>query len=111
VSPSGSLAEPRPVTAVPQAPPPKGTYVDRAKQVIDLMDQYSKALADPKKSLKDIHPVLNEFAENANTLHSDYTKAAKAPTELSKILEDLRRAAQLETIRFQRGDYVGADKA
>ncbi len=73
------------------------------------MEHYAESLADPGKSIKEIEPVLNSFVTESKAIHEEYTQNEKTSGELTKILEDLRRAAQLERIRFRRGDYVDTD--
>lgn len=81
-------------------------YVDKTSRVIDLMDKYASSLSNPRKTLKDIEPELKRFIEEAQSLHEEYVNSGNADTELEQIMEDLLRAARLEGVRFQRGDYL-----
>jgi hypothetical protein len=102
------LAEPRPVS-MPTAISNQPSILSKAQEVIDLMDFYANSLSDPQKSLKDIEPALNSFVNEAENVHNEYTQNTKTSGELTRILDDLRRAARLEQIRFRRGDYLDSE--
>ena len=87
----------------------RADYTDRTSQVINLMDSYAKSLSNPRKTLKDIEPELLTFIEEAQTLHEEYINSGNVDSGLKNILEDLLRAARLESARFNRGDYLDPD--
>lgn len=102
------LSEPRSVQSLGK-PALQTGYLKKTSRVIDLMDTYANSLSNPQKTLKDIEPELMKFLEEAQSLHEDYLSAGKTNTELKNIMEDLLRAARLEGVRFQRGDYLDSD--
>lgn len=102
------LAEPQPIS-MPATSSGQPSILSKTQEVIDLMESYANCLSDPQKSLKDIEPALNRFVNEAEQVHEQFTQNEKASGELTKILDDLRRAARLEQIRFQRGDYLDSE--
>lgn len=81
--------------------------IERIENLIDLLDQYRRKLADPQINLKQMDPIINEIArENdhlapaAGTLSDD--------NELQDILNRIRVTASLEIAKFYRGDYLSA---
>jgi hypothetical protein len=105
---STGLSEPRAVSGIGK-PTLQTSYINKTTRVISLLDQYTKSLSNPEKTLKDIEPELMQFIDEAETLHEDYLKTTNPDTGLKTIMDDLLRAARLESIRFQRGDYLDSD--
>jgi hypothetical protein len=81
--------------------------VDRTGRLIDLLDAYARQLADPAKSLKQIAPLVAEIQTQAERLMA---AAAETGLQQDAALQTLATrsavAANVEVIRFQRGDYV-----
>ena len=102
------LSEPRFVQRLGE-PGLQAGYVDKTSRVINLMDTYAKSLSDPKKTLKDIEPELMTFIEEAQSLHEEYISTGNTNDDLKNIMEDLLRAARLESVRFHRGDYLDSE--
>jgi hypothetical protein len=109
VQKSASLSEPHAIHTAGRQIFQSNPLTDRAQQAIDLLDAYSKALADPQKSLRDIEPELTAFVSEAQTLWEDYLGTDRDDPQLKSILEDIQRTARLEGIRFQRGDYLDTE--
>lgn len=107
LTPQG-LSEPQPMS-IPAEVANQPSILSKTQEVIDLMDLYADALSDPKKSLKEIEPTLNNFVNEAESVHQAYSQNESKSGELTRILDDLRRAARLEQIRFRRGDYLDTE--
>jgi hypothetical protein len=106
VQKSTSLSEPMAVQ--PFVPVSSGTsnLADKASQAIDLLESYSNALSDPRKSLKDIEPALSAFIDETESMYRDYTESDNDDAELKEVMDSLLRTARSEAVRFQRGDYL-----
>lgn len=102
------LSEPRPIQNFGE-PRFQTAYIDRTSRVIDLMDTYAKSLSNPGKTLKEIEPELMMFIDEAQSLHEEYINSGNTNRELKNIMEDLLRAARLESARFNRGDYLDSE--
>lgn len=102
------LAEPTPIS-MPTDISNQSSILNKTQEVIDLMDNYANSLSDPQKTLKEIEPTLNSFVNEAENVHREYVRHENKSGELTKILDDLRRAARLEQIRFRRGDYIDSE--
>jgi hypothetical protein len=81
-------------------------FAQRTSRAIDLLDSYTNALAAPHKTLRDIEPELKAFVSEAQSLYEDYRETPHDDPQFDAIMEELLRAARLEELRFQRGDYL-----
>ena len=67
-----------------------------------LLDSYAKDMENPKKTLRDIEPLIVSIRQNA----SDLMEAAdKISPDLKEIATETAVAANSEYIKFYRGDY------
>lgn len=86
--------------------PQKIQALGLSEQAIDMLDAYSKSLSDPKLSLKDIAPMVDELSEartsllNAKSFLSD-------DDPLKGVMEEVASAMNGEVLRFRRGDLIG----
>mgnify|MGYP006292729117 CR=1 FL=1 len=83
--------------------PVQGETLNHANKVLDLLDTYANALGDPKRTLKSIEPILQQLQEEVNRLPSG---ASPKNEGLGKVLNDIAVTANIEAIKFHRGDYV-----
>ncbi|KMY67226.1 hypothetical protein AAU61_10100 [Desulfocarbo indianensis] len=72
--------------------------------MVDTLDRYSSALADPNYTLKDIEPLAEEMEELAQTLQDSLAKGDFGP--LQQLAEETLTQARVQAIKFRRGDYV-----
>jgi len=103
------LSEPRAVQNIGQQAFQPESFVDRTSRVIDLLEIYSRTLSDPQKTLRDIEPELTTFVEETESLYDEYLQTDHDDPQLKSVMEDLLRTAQLEGIRFRRGDYLDTE--
>ncbi len=108
VQQSDRLPEPHPVQSFGNSNS-ESTYIDKTSKVINLMDSYARFLSNPRKTLKEIEPELMTFVDEARDLHKEYVNSGNVDSGLKNILEDLLRAARLESARFNRGDYLDSE--
>ncbi|MDR1396005.1 MAG: hypothetical protein LBK52_07545 [Deltaproteobacteria bacterium] len=92
-----------------QAAAPSGTSPLAAsqdiEQLLDLLDNYSQALADPAKSLKDLAPLADDLGLLAAELGQ--TSSKLGPNDPLKALSsDTATVAAVEALKFKRGDYI-----
>ncbi len=80
--------------------------VDRTGRLIDLMDVYAHHLADPAKSLREIAPLVAEIQTQADRLMAAADAGLQHDADLQTLATRSAVAANVEVIRFRRGDYV-----
>jgi hypothetical protein len=82
------------------------TVLNRTNTLLDLLETYSKEIEDPEKSLKDIEPLIKSIKNHAAQLIKELDETVHSDPNLRKIAEQCALAANVEYIKFQRGDYV-----
>lgn len=97
-----------PLSAVrfnPEAPQDKVSAIKRVDNLIDLLDDYRKQLADPAITLRSIEPVMKRIIEEKDQLSS---LLDSMPNEdgLKDIVNRTLITASLEVIKYNRGDYI-----
>jgi hypothetical protein len=91
---------------VDQLNPQKINALSLSEQALDLLDTYSKGLADPKISLKTLEPMVEDLSQmrssvlNAGSFLSD-------DDPLKGIMNDVASSLNSEVMRFRRGDLTG----
>lgn len=108
---------PQPSAAAPalgeiQAPafipvaPPEAKVITQTSRLLDLLSEYANDLEDTSKSLRDIEPLVNTIRNHADDLLKE-TETMDAPDEtLRKIASEVALTARLESMKFNRGDYI-----
>ncbi len=76
--------------------------ITQAEGLLSLMDTYAKNLQDPSKSLRQFEPVLKAMKNQATTLLA----VSGDDAHLHALAQQLAATAEVETIKFNRGDYV-----
>ncbi len=100
------LSEPRALQNFGQSTLQSENLTDKASRAIDLLEEYSNALSDPRETLKDIEPKLSAFINETESIYKQYTETDTDNAEMKDIMESLLRTARSEAVRFRRGDYV-----
>jgi hypothetical protein len=103
--------EPQMISSVAQVqfntflPVQNNLNVERTEQFLDLLEQYQTKLMDPQARLKDLHPLIKKL-ENEKDAPALLMDSLPQGDELKDILNNALVAATVETIKFNRGDYV-----
>lgn len=98
-----SLGEIQPTTVNKIEPSNRG-FMDKTNFLIDKLDNYSKDLENPEKTLKEIEPLIASIKDDAQNL---ILEATDSPDEsLNKIATETAIKANTEFIKFNRGDYI-----
>ena len=74
-----------------------------ASNILDLMEKYTQALNDPTRTLKSIQPIVEDMLTELNGLTGESSTHSE---ELASLVNEIAVAARVETIKFQRGDYI-----
>ncbi len=80
----------------------------KAKELLGRLESYAKDLENPEKSLKDIEPLITGIKNDAIELLKEAEKfsAHDADATLKTIATECAVTANVEFLKFQRGDYV-----
>ena len=77
--------------------------MQRAFGMLNLLESYAHALQDPKRSLRSIEPLVSQIRNQIQSLKS---RAHGQDEGLLKLVDEIAVTATVETLKFERGDYV-----
>jgi len=70
-----------------------------------VLESYSQALADPRKNLRDIEPLVALLEQEKGNIAEEETTRAEGDT-LNNLVTQALILTQVEVSRFNRGDYL-----
>jgi len=88
---------------------PHGINADILKQsdkILNLLDDYARELADPRKTLKDIEPLVESIKQEVGIIESEVSDKFHNDKHLEKLIKDLTVTANVAIFKFHRGDYI-----
>jgi len=97
-----------PISAVrfnPESLRDKASAIKRVDDLINLLDDYRKQLADPAITLRSIEPVMKKITKEKDQL-SMLLDSLPNEDGLKDIVNRALITASLEVIKFNRGDYI-----
>ncbi|HQG32256.1 MAG TPA: hypothetical protein PLA83_10025 [Deltaproteobacteria bacterium] len=104
-----SVKEARSVQAsypVDQLNPQKINALSLSEQALDMLDSYSKGLADPNVSLKSLAPMVEDLSRMRSSV-LDAGSFLSDDDPLKAIMNDVASTLNGEVMRFRRGDLTG----
>jgi hypothetical protein len=93
------------------APPiienPSISMAKQTEKLLDQLDQYIQQLGDPNKTLKEIEPSVRDMKSFADSLMENISvKEGIQDNKLKDIVERSAMMANIEYVKFNRGDYL-----
>jgi hypothetical protein len=88
---------------------PRGANIDILKQtdkVLDLLDDYTRELADPAKTLRDIEPLVESIKQEVGIIEGVGSDTFHNDKDLERLIKDLAVTANVAMFKFHRGDYI-----
>ena len=76
----------------------------KVKDLLNVLDEYSQNLGNAKNSLKDLEPLIDKMENQIQVIDGDIDTAKTDP--LNVLAQQVLTQAQVEVIKFRRGDYV-----
>ncbi len=89
------------------APRADHSVAGRLEGFLDLLEGYCQKLSNPRVSLKGLESSVKQLEEGRNTLSRGLGSLTESD-ELKEILNQTLVTAEIEIIRFRRGDYLSA---
>jgi hypothetical protein len=88
--------------------PPDGKVdlIKNGDKILNLLDEYTRELADPAKTLKDIGPLVKIIEKEVSLIQDKSAHIVYNDNELEKIIKDLAITANVAVYKFHRGDYI-----
>ncbi len=75
------------------------------EKALDLLEQYQRAMADPKVSLKEINPLAQSLSQEIKGL-TQWAEKLPSSDPLQKIIAEVGILSSVEVEKFNRGDYI-----
>jgi hypothetical protein len=125
---AGRLGEPRQAAATPAFDPmstlqgvkPPLTTADlspeqteglmRAERALEILERYEQTLGDERKSLKDVAALVRDLDGEVKGLTQAMEKI-DPKDKLYGLLQEVAVSSMVESIKFNRGDYLPAEPA
>ncbi len=88
---------------------PVGSKTDLIKngdKILTLLDDYTRELTDPAKTLKDIGPLVKIIEKEVSLIEAKSADTVHNDEALEKIIKDLAVTANVAVYKFHRGDYI-----
>ena len=79
--------------------------VARTERFLDILEEYQGKLKDPQTTLREIHPLIQKM-ETEKEFLTPFLDSLPPGNGLKEILNDAMITSTLETMKFNRGDYV-----
>ena len=80
--------------------------VEATEKTLNLLEEYQRAIENPRVTLREIHPLVQSLAEETRGLNQWAEKFAPASDPLQNIMAEVGVLSSVEVGRFNRGDYV-----
>jgi hypothetical protein len=87
-------------------PESKAAVLGQGEKVLDLLDDFAQALADPQKTLKDLEPLVLKMEGEVRDLETAPGSEADSDQGLSRLMSDASLLANVALLKFRRGDYL-----
>ena len=95
----------KPTHAVEALRPEQTQGLMHAERTMEILDDYQNALADQSRSLKDMGRIVAKMDGEVKELTGVLEKL-DPKDELYGIMEEVAVTAMVESIKFNRGDYI-----
>lgn len=83
----------------------KSQGMAKGEDLISILERYCEALADPSKSLRDLGHDIESLEGTLNEL-LPIAKSLSPDDPLKGLLNELAITAKVESIKFERGEYL-----
>ncbi|MBT8374692.1 MAG: hypothetical protein KJN80_07265 [Deltaproteobacteria bacterium] len=87
------------------SPTQNSSIIERIENLLNILDDYQKKLKDPDTSLKEIDPIIKQMEKEKENL-APVLESIKKDDGLKNVLNQVLVTSALETMKFNRGDYV-----
>ena len=87
------------------SPTQNKSIIERVENLLNILDEYQEKLKDPGISLKEIDPIIKQMEREKKNLAPVLDSIVEGDG-LKNILNQTLVTSSLETIKFNRGDYI-----
>lgn len=84
----------------------KTNILEHGDKILNLLDNYTRDLIDPAKTLRDIEPLVKSIQKEVDLIETEATDKGYNDKELEGLIRNLVVTANVAAFKFHRGDYV-----
>ena len=84
----------------------KTEVLERGDKILGLLEDYTRELNDPAKTLKDIGPLVESIEKEVSLIEAEAADKLSNDRALEQFIRDLAVTANVAVLKFQRGDYI-----
>ena len=84
----------------------KASLLEKSDKILNLLDDYTRELTDPGKTLKDIEPLVTSIQEEVTLIEAEAAGKVHNDRDLERFIKDLAVTANVVALKFHRGDYI-----
>jgi len=81
-------------------------FIAQSEKVIGLLDDFAQALADPRKSLKEMAPLVQNMEGELRGLEAGFADEKGEDQDLSRLLSEVSLLTHVTLFKFHRGDFI-----
>ncbi len=93
-------------TTIPTTVDSKADALEHSDKILNLLDDYTRELTNPAKTLKDIEPLVESIEKEVSLIEAKVADKVHNDKELDKLIKDLAVIANVAAYKFHRGDYI-----
>jgi hypothetical protein len=93
-------------TSPNQSSDDKSDILRHGDKILSLLDDYAGHLNDPKKTLRDIEPLVGEIEKEVKFIEAETAEKSQNDEWLQGLINDLVLMANVNIYKFYRGDFV-----
>ena len=90
---------------VKESSPLRTQGIEATEKTLNLLEEYQRAIENPRVTLREIHPLVQSLAEETRGLNQSVEKLSPSDP-LKKIMTEVGILSSIEVGKFNRGDYV-----
>jgi hypothetical protein len=90
---------------VKDSAPLRSPGIQAAEKTLNLLEEYQRAIDNPRVTLREIHPLVQSLAEETQGLNQ-WAEKLSASDPLKRIMTEVGVLSSIEVGKFNRGDYV-----
>ena len=103
---SAALSEPRPSHTNQAVVPSAAEVVGQTDSLLGLLESYADGLGNPVATMKDLAALVDRIKDGAQQLMDSADSSTSTESGLKDIAKQAAIAANVEYIKFQRGDFI-----
>ncbi len=103
---SAALSEPRSPHNNQAIAPSEAEVVCQTDSLLGLLESYADDLGNPMATMKDLAALVGRIKDRAQQLMDSADRSTSAGNGLKDIAKQAAIAANVEYIKFQRGDFI-----